>query len=1111
MKNITKRIIGFVLCLVMIVSVAVPAFAADNTLTYSTKYYLNTSDAQNADIVLDMIDGALAEANIYETIDLGVTTIAIDLRSVNGVCDTIDMIKSVWGIVAPVVGDLGDLNFSVWKSDMKRGSQDITILNEVLELLGTTEKKFLAKKTNPQVLASLLSGSMDLGVLGNFVNMEDISGKDGFYGTLKAGIIGTLYEEGTAEYNAAYVKPLDLFLSEDIIGKGIAAPDGDLPGFVMNSDSTVDSILCSFLSATWTKYLIPLIKGVNDSWVKDENGNVKEELRDLAAVMNLDGASFDEKSVAVDSTKSFTSQINNILGKVALFFFPGASWTEGDYTKISQNISDLYDYLIGALRITSGSSSDEKALAVTKYILTRIEADGLNDYIKGLENVKTMEDAACVVLRNTAKISGLTVTDKADATYENILGDFLVDALKEYIPFSYDAGAGKNVYEVLNDALNVIMIDKGFAKALNISMEKTDNVFTKLDKVFAATKIFEGLTPAENYKTEGYLKDLISAVFTLDLGKVLDLTAVRFLGDFGSRKAVEVVYNFLYNTLASFFAKEIIVPFTSTNPLDNLISNASLKTTVYNLLTALNSRKSLLLSPVLFIGAVALNDKKAELSAVADQVYEGKEVTPSLDITVEGKKLQKDVDYTVEYADNNALGTATATVKGKGNYTGSASVSFNIGLNKVKNLKATTGTNYVKLTWSAVPGAKKYQIMNGTSLVATTSKLAYGITKLSPGKTYKYSVRAVCDNFVSEPVEISAVTTLDQVKNLKASTVKADSIKVTWSKVAGAKSYIVAYNNGSKWIKKTVTTNSFTATKLSGLKTYSFKVCAKADSTGKYSTAIKVTTLPPAVKGIKVTSASESAINLAWTKVTGATSYEVAYSADGKKWTKKTVTSPKFTLKSLKANKTYQFKIRAYSKNTKKYGAYSSVFKTSTAPLKVTGLKASSITSNSVKLSWKAATGATSYIIAYSTDKKTWKTVTTKKTAYVLSSLASNKKYYFKVCAVKGAAKSSFSSVITATTNIGAPSGLKASATKNSLKLTWKAVSGAQGYEIYRLEGKTYKKIGTVKKGSTVSFTDKGLKRNTSYSYKIRAYKVVSKKNVYSPYSSVLTAKTKIF
>ena len=52
--------------------------------------------------------------------------------------------------------------------------------------------------------------------------------------------------------------------------------------------------------------------------------------------MNLDGASFDEKSVAVDSTKSFTSQINNILGKVALFFFPGASWTEGDYTKISQ-------------------------------------------------------------------------------------------------------------------------------------------------------------------------------------------------------------------------------------------------------------------------------------------------------------------------------------------------------------------------------------------------------------------------------------------------------------------------------------------------------------------------------------------------------------------------------------------------------------------------------------------------------------------------------------------------------------------------------------------------------------------------------------------------------
>ncbi|MBE5941564.1 MAG: hypothetical protein E7264_03375 [Lachnospiraceae bacterium] len=95
------------------------------------------------------------------------------------------------------------------------------------------------------------------------------------------------------------------------------------------------------------------------------------------------------------------------------------------------------------------------------------------------------------------------------------------------------------------------------------------------------------------------------------------------------------------------------------------------------------------------------------------------------------------------------------------------------------------------------------------------------------------------------------------------------------------------------------------------------------------------------------------------------------------------------------------------------------------------------------------------------------------------------------------------------------PSKTKIKSIKSSKKkvtLKWKKVSGANGYYIYRSTSKkgTYKKVATIKKGTTVKYTDKkGLKKKKTYYYKIVAYKKANGITATSADSAVKKVKVK--
>jgi hypothetical protein len=87
---------------------------------------------------------------------------------------------------------------------------------------------------------------------------------------------------------------------------------------------------------------------------------------------------------------------------------------------------------------------------------------------------------------------------------------------------------------------------------------------------------------------------------------------------------------------------------------------------------------------------------------------------------------------------------------------------------------------------------------------------------------------------------------------------------------------------------------------------------------------------------------------------------------------------------------------------------------------------------------------------------------------------------------------------------------LKIFSQKKKANLSWKKVSRAKGYEIYKYNNKNRKYYlkKVIKSGSTTKFIDSNLKKGT-HRYIIRSYSVNNKVKVYSSFSSVKTIKVK--
>lgn len=176
--------------------------------------------------------------------------------------------------------------------------------------------------------------------------------------------------------------------------------------------------------------------------------------------------------------------------------------------------------------------------------------------------------------------------------------------------------------------------------------------------------------------------------------------------------------------------------------------------------------------------------------------------------------------------------------------------------------------------------------------------------------------------------------------------------------------------------------------------------------------------------------------------------------------------------------------------------------------------KASKNSYSSIKITWKKTADADSYqLFRYDAKTKAYKQIATlpaDATSYTDKELATNTAYKYKIrscVSINGNIyPGSFSSVVSAKPVLDKGAITKISKSgKDSVKITWKKTAGANGYQIYRAVKKSgnYTKAATIKGGSKVSYTNKKLKKGTTYYYKVRAYRTVSGKAQYGTFSAV--------
>lgn len=137
-------------------------------------------------------------------------------------------------------------------------------------------------------------------------------------------------------------------------------------------------------------------------------------------------------------------------------------------------------------------------------------------------------------------------------------------------------------------------------------------------------------------------------------------------------------------------------------------------------------------------------------SKISNKGYTGKAIKPAVTVKDGSKKLVKGTDYTVSYKNNTKMGTATVTITGKGNYTGTKTLTFKIVPKKTSISIDEVSKSKAVLNWKKSSGAAGYEIWCSTngesytklSTIKSAKTLTKTISKLNTQKNvYKFRVR----------------------------------------------------------------------------------------------------------------------------------------------------------------------------------------------------------------------------------------------------------------------------------------------------------------------------------------------------------------------------------
>ena len=421
----------------------------------------------------------------------------------------------------------------------------------------------------------------------------------------------------------------------------------------------------------------------------------------------------------------------------------------------------------------------------------------------------------------------------------------------------------------------------------------------------------------------------------------------------------------------------------------------------------------------------------------------------------------------------------------------------------LKDIKPETFFNCVKLSSVTIPKRVCYIYQDAFRSCDSLADVYYGGTAADWAKITMEDGNGDLTNATLHCAKSAPAAPVVKIGNSATS----GKPVLTWNAVSGATSYKVyraTSKSGTYSLLGTVTTTSYTNTGAKAGTTYYYRVKACNDAglspySNIVSGKVKSVTPKPSAPVVKIgNSASSGKPMLTWNAVSGATSYKVyrATSQNGTYSLLGTTTATSYTNTGAKAGMTYYYKVKAV--NSAGESAYSnvvsgkvkSVTPKPAAPVVKIGNSASS---GKPMLTWNAVSGATSYKVYRATSQNgTYSLLgTVTATSYTNTGAKAGVTYYYKVKAVNSAGESAFSNVVSGETTVTTLT-MGHSASSGKPQLTWKAVSGAASYRVYRATAKNgaYTVINTTK---ALTYTNVGAALGTTYYYKVEALNAAGK------------------
>ncbi len=369
--------------------------------------------------------------------------------------------------------------------------------------------------------------------------------------------------------------------------------------------------------------------------------------------------------------------------------------------------------------------------------------------------------------------------------------------------------------------------------------------------------------------------------------------------------------------------------------------------------------------------------------------------------------------------------------------------------------------------------------------VETTSDSSLPYEYLDAGVVYH--VRAYVRMYGMQGAYSNVITVTAPVAEVTGISAEITNTSITLSMYAGYGDYTgfeVSRKSGKKYQKLATTSDNIFADKgLESNTKYQYRVRTvyynsdtKKTSYGDYT--YKTVTTGSAVLNLKAEAAGKKKIKLKWTKISGASGYDV-YRYTGSSYSQtyksgedydfskyelvKSLGKKKksYTDKKVTAGEGYTYIVRAYKlvKGKKQYfaedaaSAYTKFsFSTSVNIYK----EAQNPKTGTVAIAWHKIPQAGGYLIEKKdSEKNEWVTqarLKVGKTTYTLPASPAGKTVTYRVRAYKGN-KYSGSDTVEVTGHIAVVTNVKASATAEGISISWNAVPGASYYKVYRTAG----------------------------------------------------------